>query len=282
MSTSENKPDVMEECQGALIQHGPLNRRIYLMKLGDADPAELLPALEKLVRKHGYTKIFAKVPASKAAPFLSAQFHQEASIPGFFNGKEEALFLGKYFDPERAVEKTAEELDGVIELAKKKGNAGKKKQSLLEGAILRQCTEQDAQVMARIYAEVFPSYPFPITEPDYLIETMRTHIVYYGIEVQGQLVALSSAEMDEKASNVEMTDFATLPKWLGHGFAVHLLSQMEVDMVVRGINTAYTIARSVSPGMNITFAKLGYQFGGRLKNNTNISGNIESMNIWYK
>ena len=272
----------MEKCQGALIQHGPLNQRIYLMKLGDADPGCLLPALEKLVAENGYTKIFAKVPASKAAPLLSAQFLQEASIPGFFNGKEEALFLGKYFCTERAVEKTAKELDRIIELAKEKGRAGKKKQLLLAGATLRQCTEQDAPAMARIYAEVFPSYPFPITDPDYLIQTMRTHIAYYGIEVEGQLVALSSAEMDEKASNVEMTDFATLPKWLGHGFAVHLLDQMEIDMAKRGIETAYTIARSVSPGMNITFAKRDYQFGGRLKNNTNISGNIESMNIWFK
>jgi len=34
--------------------------------------------------------------------------------------------------------------------------------------------------------------------------------------------------------------------------------------------------------MNITFRKAGYEFGGRLKNNTNISGNIEGMNVWYK
>jgi hypothetical protein len=34
--------------------------------------------------------------------------------------------------------------------------------------------------------------------------------------------------------------------------------------------------------MNITFAKNGYEYAGTLKNNTNISGNIESMNVWYK
>lgn len=38
----------------------------------------------------------------------------------------------------------------------------------------------------------------------------------------------------------------------------------------------------MSAGMNITFSKTGYRYGGRLKNNTNISGNIESMNAWYK
>jgi hypothetical protein len=34
--------------------------------------------------------------------------------------------------------------------------------------------------------------------------------------------------------------------------------------------------------MNITFAKRGYNFGGRLINNTNICGGTETMNIWYK
>ena len=48
----------------------------------------------------------------------------------------------------------------------------------------------------------------------------------------------------------------------------------------RGLQTAFTIARAYSAGMNITFAKHGYQFGGTLTSNTNISGKIESMNIW--
>ncbi len=79
-----------------------------------------------------------------------------------------------------------------------------------------------------------------------------------------------------------MTDFATLPKWRGKGFAQCLLLHMEKTMKRRGIKTAYTIARAMSAGMNVTFSRAGYRFGGRLKNNTNISGNIESMNVWYK
>jgi hypothetical protein len=48
------------------------------------------------------------------------------------------------------------------------------------------------------------------------------------------------------------------------------------------IKTTYTIARAMSAGMNVTFSKTGYRFDRRLKNDTNISGNIESMNVWYK
>lgn len=79
-----------------------------------------------------------------------------------------------------------------------------------------------------------------------------------------------------------MTDFATLPDHLGQGLAVRLLWHMEREMPGYQMRTAYTIARSLSPGMNITFAKMGYLFAGTLVNNTDISGQIESMNIWYK
>lgn len=34
--------------------------------------------------------------------------------------------------------------------------------------------------------------------------------------------------------------------------------------------------------MNVTFARQGYTLSGRLKNNTDIAGTIESMNVWYK
>jgi hypothetical protein len=57
---------------------------------------------------------------------------------------------------------------------------------------------------------------------------------------------------------------------------------MEYDLKKQKIKTAYTIARAMSPGMNITFKKSGYKFCGRLRNSTNISGRIESMNVWYK
>jgi putative beta-lysine N-acetyltransferase len=97
-----------------------------------------------------------------------------------------------------------------------------------------------------------------------------------------KLIAASSAEMDKKALNAEMTDFATDPEYLGQGLALFLLDLMDGYMKDKKYPTVYTIARSMSAGMNITFAKLGYKFTGTLINNTNISGSIESMNVWYK
>jgi hypothetical protein len=57
---------------------------------------------------------------------------------------------------------------------------------------------------------------------------------------------------------------------------------LEAAVEKLGIKTAYTIARAYSPGMNITFARSGYIYSGTLTHNTQISGKLESMNVWYK
>ncbi|MNP81484.1 N-acetyltransferase YodP [compost metagenome] len=49
-----------------------------------------------------------------------------------------------------------------------------------------------------------------------------------------------------------------------------------------GIKTLYSVVRAKSFDANILFSKIGFKFSGTLINNTNISGRIESMNVWYK
>ncbi|TCD48703.1 putative beta-lysine N-acetyltransferase [Chlorobium sp. N1] len=272
--------DTIERFEGALIQHGPLSRRIYLMDPAGSDPLALSRGLVDMARRNGYTKIFAKVPEGSAAPFLELGFREEARVPGFYGGRETALFLALFLDPERAVAADAETIRDIERLARSQGARPSK--ALPPEFRLRPCTPEDIPVMSAIYREVFPSYPFPIDDPRWLLETMQTHVDYYGVEHEGSLVALASSEMDLDGLNVEMTDFATLPKWRGHGFGLHLLRVMEEGMRARGMKTAYTIARAASAGMNITFARAGYLFGGTLVNNTNISGGIESMNVWCR
>jgi putative beta-lysine N-acetyltransferase len=79
-----------------------------------------------------------------------------------------------------------------------------------------------------------------------------------------------------------MTDFAILPEFRGDGLAGAMLGGMELTLGRIGISTAYTIARAVSYGMNITFARAGYRYAGTLINNTHIAGGLESMNVWHK
>jgi putative beta-lysine N-acetyltransferase len=282
MIDNKTQQDEIKLFDNALIQHGPLSNRIYIMKLNHACPKILIKRLDKLAADNGYTKIFAKIPAHQADEFINSGYQQEAEVSGFYHGQEAALFLGRYLDPDRQKEVSLLDIESIVDVARKKDKTPPDTNALPHGAILRWCVPMDAKRISELYREVFPSYPFPIGSPKYITDTMLDHIVYFGIEIDKRFIALSSAEMDTVSKNVEMTDFATLPKYRGNNFSGLLLAAMEKEMKNRGILTAYTIARAISPGINMTFAKAGYTYGGRLINNTNISGQIESMNIWYK
>ena len=271
--------DVLVRLEGALVHHGPANDRAYLMKLGaDAEPAVVATALDELAVEKDYGKIVAKVPAPARADFAAAGYCCEATIPRPA-GDDDIHFMAKYRASQRAEMQDAEQVRRVLAAAEAKAAEPEAADSPLP---CRAATPTDAEAMADVYRQVFASYPFPIDDPGYLRRTMAEHVAYFGAWDEGRPVALSSAEMDPAGGCVEMTDFATLPAYRGRGLATALLTRMEEAMRERGLDLAYTIARAVSFGMNITFARCGYCFGGTLTNNTQIAGRLEDMNIWYK
>ncbi len=275
--------DVIEKINGSTIQHGKYNNRVYLMKLSDVNLTKIIADIMKLAEENKYSKIFAKIPKKLSQEFLDAGYAMEASIPMFYNGEEDAVFLAKYLSEDRIWinEETRYAIDNNIVLAKSKINKGVDK-ALPEKYSIKQIPESDIDQLSELYKIVFPTYPFPIHDTSYLKEVMKTHVDFFGVYEGKELIAASSAEMDIESKNAEMTDFATNPDNLGQGLALFLLEIMNKYIKNKGFPTAFTIARAMSPGMNITFAKLGYKFSGTLFNNTNISGSIESMNVWYK
>jgi putative beta-lysine N-acetyltransferase len=272
--------DKIKKYGKSLIQHGKNSDRVYLLKLSMDDFPKILDQIYELAKTNEYSKIFAKVPDWAKDEFALNNYETEAYIPNFYKGKEDAFFMAKYLDPLRKEEPHLELIEEIIDVTKNTQPVTDLK--LKDNYEFEILGPKDVLEMVSVYEKVFKTYPFPIHNPDYLAETMQENIVYFGVRDKGTLVALSSCEMDEQSKNVEMTDFATLPEYRAQGLASFLLAEMENEMKNRGIMTAYTIARAVSYGINITFAKHKYIFAGTLINNTNISGGIESMNIWYK
>ena len=274
--------DIIENLGNSVIQHGQHNDRIYLMKMGDENPRETLQCLEELAKENEYSKIFAKVPDQVVEDFQSAGFISEAKVPNLGENNEEIHFMGKFLDEKRFEVVQESLLNKNLEIALKKADDPFNK-SLMAKFECQACGVEDIEEMAEVYAQVFETYPFPIHETDFLKESMEGDTRFFGIRnAKNELVAVSSAEMDPSSRSAEMTDFATLPDYRGLSLASHLLSEMEQNIVDEGIETGFTIARAASIGMNVTFAKGGYEYSGRLRNNTNISGDIESMNVWYK
>ncbi|MBN2417593.1 putative beta-lysine N-acetyltransferase [bacterium] len=275
--------DVIETIGRSRVQHGKRNNRAYLMKLHPSDYSTMPEQLERLAREQGYTKIFTKIPVAARDYFKRKQYVREAMIPEYYRNGDKALFFSKFLDDDRSTPagRERELIRKNLKLAEEKADEDPPAE-LPAGYTMRPLGDRDAPALAGLYRDVFPSYPFPIHDPDYLIRTMESHIYYFGVFRGADLIAAASSETDPANGSVEMTDFATLPAERGHGLASHLLTLMEEEILRKGITCHYTIARAFSAGMNITFAKAGYAFSGTLVNNTDIFGRIESMNVWHK
>lgn len=272
--------DKTEFIQNSLIQHGKNNDRVYIMKINTEDIVLLVNDINILANKNKYSKIFAKVHSEKTNHFFQDGYKTEAIIKGYFNGNSDAFLMTKYLSKKRAVLKNKIEIDSIIETAKRKAGDYTKEKNISYEII--QCSKHHSFQMSELYKSIFKTYPFAINDPKYIEKTMNENVIYFAAVKNGEIIALSSCETDIQAQSAEMTDFATSPKYSGNGIALDLLKEMEKYMLANNFITAYTIARAVSAPMNITFARNGYKYSGTLINNTNISGSIESMNVWVK
>lgn len=266
--------------KGSLIQHGKLNNRIYLIKLGQEDCPGILDDLRRIAAEHAYTKIFCKVPEWAAPVFIADGFMTEAIIPAFYQGKDAAFFLSKYLDSDRLMLLENQSLKKLSDLLK--GTHTRAKLPENNSYQIRQLELADVEQITDLYRKVFESYPFPIHDHEYIRLTMKDNVRYFGVAKKGRLIAVASAEMDEEGKNAEMTDFATDPDFRGRKLGQLLLAKMEKEMKAMRMKTLYTIARLPSIPMNKVFLKHQYQYAGTLLRNTNISGSIESMNVYYK
>lgn len=276
---NDNTLRILEASQ---IQHGKENDRIYLMKMMRKDYPAIINEMNNLARINSYSKIFCKIPGWAVPGFISDGFITEAVIPNFFNNNTDCYFVSKFLNSDRLLNIENEQLKSLSELLYLKNNRPQQKTISEPQYNIRKLNESDIEKLADIYSVVFKTYPFPIHDPEYLLKAMQSNVQFYGIEVSGDLAAVSSAEIDFEGANAEMTDFATYPKFRGKSFSILLLKEMEKEMLQQNINTVYTIARLNSMAMTKTFLRGKYKYAGTLIKNTNISGKIESMNTFYK
>lgn len=272
--------DKLEVIGESLIQHGKYNDRIYLLDLNPKDLPALFSNFKLLISKNNYSKIIAKVPDKYKKTFLEKGYTEEATVPNFYGGKENMTFLAIYPRKDRKIDKQKLITQKILKVALKKSKI--KEVKLNKQLTFRKLSEEFIPQITKVYDKVFDTYPFPIFEEDYILETMKNNVIYLGVFNNKDLVGISSCEINYQKSYVEMTDFAILEKFRGKQIALYLLKMMEINMKNIGIKKAYTMARALSYGMNITFSKMGYEFSGTVVNNANIYGGIESLNIWHK
>ncbi|MEN8163791.1 MAG: putative beta-lysine N-acetyltransferase [Acidobacteriota bacterium] len=265
----------------AKVLFSPLNQRIQVLEYEAEDLRALVMDLENQARKADFGKIFLKAPMHEKPDLEGAGMSAEAIVTGYFAGLS-AVVMSLFLNEERSRRPFAQEQEGI--LAKIRSRAADDSVPELPGGYrLLLAGPGDAVDLAGLYAEVFASYPFPITDPEYIRMTMDSNVLYRIVrDPGGVMVAAASAEINDSFRNAEMTDFATLPDQRGLGLAQHILADLEGDMGERGIPNLYTIARARSAGMNRVFYNRGYRLTGTLVNNCHIAGQFEDMHVWCK
>ena len=257
------------------------NQRIQILDYEARKPGEMIRGLVSEAHRRGYGKIFLKAPVFDRKGLEDAGMVFEATITGYFSGQP-AVVMSLYLNDDRMERPFESEQDDILEAIGSRP-PDPSVPDLPDGYRMAVAKASDLEELATLYRSVFDSYPFPITDPEYLMSTMNSHVVYRIVrDAEGVVVAAASAETCRRHRNAEMTDFATLPSQRGLGLAQHILAALEEDMAVRSIPNLYTIARARSAGMNRVFYNRGYTMTGTLVNNCHISGQFEDMHVWCK
>lgn len=234
----------------------------------------------KLAKDIAAEKIIFKTRKENVQDLLSQGFLYEGSIDKFFLGSD-CYFLVKYTVDERRNSfnwiKEDQILAGVQKLP-----------SNVEVEVVpqvyqgRKAEEADALELAKLYDKVFEIYPTPMNNPEYVKKCMESGTVFYIYLLKEEIVSAASAEINDFYHNAEITDCATLPEHRQYGLMKHLLEKLEGYLVSNEIYCIYSIARSLSFGMNAALHQRGYCYRGRLANNCFIFDKLEDMNLWVK
>lgn len=234
----------------------------------------------QLASKYSYSKAILYSRREHVHSFVEKGFLLEAIFEGFFQGSH-AYALTMYFEPGRKKNDNWLKEDKILQDVLKL-QVPNSLPALQEGYKLRKGTPIDAEALADLYRKVFQVYPTPLNESSYIKKIMKNNTVFYVIEKVGVLVSSASAAINHKYYNAEISDCATLPEHRDHGLMKHLIVQLEKELVGQKVFCAYSIARSLSFGMNASLQQLGYKYKGRMMNNCYIYDKLEDMNVWVK
>jgi len=255
----------------SVISYDRYSDRIDLIKLNDEESDYIIDILEKAVKVRRYSKISAKIAYRNREAFLKK------------GGNEDGLFLAKYFSVERETVRYKEIINKVIHEAAKNKNKNKYCRLLLrEDLMYRLVKEKDLDELVDFYRRNIKSRLLSVFEYKYIEDFINNNTVYGAICKKEKIIAAVACEVDRENLYAEMTNFAGDENFRGKGLARYLAISMEEEMKKIGIKTLYSVVRAKSFDANILFSKIGFKFSGTLINNTNISGRIESMNVWYK
>lgn len=254
------------------------NKRIKLFNYS-GDIYEMVEHFKNISSKENMSKIIYYGKNEDKLIFQQNGFIEEGKINGYFKG-ETAYCLAYFDDPSRQYSDKTKEEDDILKKALEV--KGKSSLSQLDKYKIRNADQTDAQEIAKLFQSVFVTYPTPMNDDNYIKTVMKDKVLFKVAEYKGEIVSVSSAEMNKDLMNAEITDCATKHEHRGKGLVNRLIVHLERQLFEEGFRTLYSLARAISHGINIVLSRNGYMYSGRMINNCNIMGKMEDMNIWVK
>ncbi|MDR6122725.1 putative beta-lysine N-acetyltransferase [Bacillus sp. SLBN-46] len=240
----------------------------------------VLKRVEELVQDQHAEKLIVKGRSNDFMILMENGLQPEAVVDRFFLGSD-AFFFSKFYSQDRKKNDHWITEDGMIHSIYQLDPTMEKNLPPKEYE-LKKADENCAAELSTLYRQVFQVYPTPLHDPEYVKKTMKDGTIYYVYFHQGKIVSAASAEINSFYKNAELTDCATISEHRKYGLMKMILQELEGELKKKGIFCSYSIARSLSFGMNAVLFQLGYTYRGRLMNNCYIYDKLENMNMWVK
>lgn len=268
---------------GTSILFEPISKRLKVYKL----PAKnqiypFIRSVKQLGQQHDCDKLIFYVKLVDQAIIHPYASRYEGMIKSFFNG-ENAHIYAIFLDPDRNHLQLSEREKNVFQLIhRKKGKGPTHRFELPSGFHMRWAKKQDAEQMSILYKTVFKSYPTPMNEPEFIKQLIDEDVYFLVVEHNNYIVSACSAELLQNFRAAELSDCATFREHRSKQLLSYQVAHLIPRLKKIGVRTLFSYSRSKSAGMNLVNAKHGFHYGGRMVQNSNISGSMENMNIWYK
>ncbi len=256
------------------------NKRLKVLDYKCENYSNMLKRLAWLAEANCFDKIFVKARQDDFQNFLSHGYMMEGILRYYFNG-DDAYVLSRFSSAQRAESPDLVNESRLIEKIMYESKPVPQRELPADIKIIKAGKEHISQLVY-IYRQVFETYPSPLTNPDYIKSVMDRNVHFVLAMQEGEPVAAASADINQKYSNAELTDCATVPVLQGKGVMQFILQELEKILKQKNILTSYTLARAKSVGMNKSFFRLNYEYSGRLIKNCDIYGEFEDLNIWVK
>lgn len=228
----------------------------------------------EMVMRYSYqinaAKISIKVNESQAIYFFQHGFKVEASIMAYY-GLQDAFYVVYYLDDKHHKNHLATIHDKVLEKA-----YISRKNKVTDFSFDRVTVGTNT-----VRTNVESKDKLVFTGREHSIADHDTHHKFFA-QSNDKIVATATASYDESQQVVEFSDFIVSAEFDVWQLLINLITEMEQHFKALKCTTAFTIVPASSLAINAICVEQGFEFGGRLKNESLVDGELDSLNTWFK